>query len=367
MPAGSLGRQPAVSKYKFRVMKPKKISVVVPIYNVEAFLPQCLDSLYAQKGVLLEPILVNDGATDGSPALCRDYQRRHPGTLVIDKENGGLSDARNAGLAHATGDYVFFLDADDWMAPDALASLLAFAEAEHCDVVQGAFYYAWTDHLLLDDRYTHGKPDTFTLSRDEAMRELVSNQYVKNFAWGKLLRTDIARRHPFRKGAWFEDSFWMHHIIEEAQRYGVVNRPLYYYRQREQGISGTFSVRNLDLLRGNEERLRFIQSRHPDLLPDMADFYWRLCRQMHALADARGGEVARAFDAYCAKADAEYRPLFNEVLGCRTDYRLATRHPEIAKAVGFARRVYNHFFGKRLKRIDLHSSECQQNTHEKND
>lgn len=334
-------------------MEPKKISVVVPVYNVEAFLPQCLDTLYAQQSAAMEIILVNDGSTDQSPAICREYQRQHPGTIVVDKTNGGLSDARNAGLRRATGDYVFFLDADDWLAPDALATLLAFAETEHCDVVQGGFYYAYADHLLLDDRYTHGKPEAFTLSRDEAMRELVNNQYVKNFAWGKLIRTRIAKHCPFKKGAWFEDAFWMHYIIEAAQRYGVVVRPLYYYRQREQGISGTFSVRNLDLLRGNEERMRFIQALHPDLLPAMAAFYWRLCRQFRAMADAQGGEVARAFDEYCSRTAAEYRPLFDEVLGCRFEYRLATAYPRFSKVADFARRVYNHFFGKRLERIEI--------------
>ncbi len=339
--------------------KEKTISVVVPIYNVAACLPQCLDSLYAQEGVALEVILVNDGSTDPSPALCREYHRQHPATIVVDKANGGLSDARNAGLACATGDYVYFLDADDWLAPGALATLLAFAETEHCDVVQGGFYYAYADHLLLDDRYTRGKPQAFTLSRDEAMRELVSNQYVKNFAWGKLIRTGIARRHPFKKGAWFEDSFWMHYIVEATQRYGVVVRPLYYYRQREQSISGTFSVRNLDLLRGNEERMRFIQALHPDLLPAMAASYWRLCRQFRALADAQGGEVARAFDGYCSKADAEYRPLFDRVLGHRLEYRLATSYPGLSKAADFARRVYNHFFGKRLKRIERKAPEVK--------
>lgn len=94
------------------------ISVIVPVYNVQPYLPKCLNSLYDQFNDTIEVILVNDGSTDNSLEICRKYAERYPNTIVIDKENGGLSDARNVGTEAASGEYVYYLDSDDWVAPD---------------------------------------------------------------------------------------------------------------------------------------------------------------------------------------------------------------------------------------------------------
>jgi len=117
--------------------KMKTVSVIVPIYNVEVCLRKCLDSLYAQVDDTIEVILVNDGSTDSSPEICQEYISRYPSTIYVDKENGGLSDARNAGTKVASGKYVYYLDSDDWLASDTIRTLYAFAEANNCEVVQG--------------------------------------------------------------------------------------------------------------------------------------------------------------------------------------------------------------------------------------
>ena len=245
------------------------ISIIVPIYNVENYLIQCLDSLYSQVTPSMEVILVNDGSTDHSLKICNNYKNKYPNTIIVNKENGGLSDARNAGTAIATGKYIYYLDSDDWLAPNALKQLYDFAEEHLCETVQGNFYYAYSDHLLLDNRYVKETEIPFTLSRKEAMKELIKNEYIKNFAWGKLYLTSIAKKYPFQKGVYFEDAFWQHHIINEVERYGVLPTPLYYYRQRENSISGNFSIRNLDLLKGYEERLKFIQKEYPLIITNL--------------------------------------------------------------------------------------------------
>ena len=111
------------------------ISVIIPVYNVEKFLAECVDSVLAQTYTDWEAILVDDGATDASGAMCDAYAAKDPRIRVIHRENGGLSAARNTGLKAARGEYVYFLDSDDYIEPDTLALLLETAEREQADVV----------------------------------------------------------------------------------------------------------------------------------------------------------------------------------------------------------------------------------------
>ena len=130
-----------------------KISVIVPVYNVAEYLPQCLDSIVAQDFDDMEVVVVDDGSTDGSSEILHDYCRRNDYFKIVSKVNGGLSDARNVGTAVAQGDYIYYLDSDDWVSPDAIDKLYQFAVENRCDVVQGGFYYAYDDSLMFDDRW----------------------------------------------------------------------------------------------------------------------------------------------------------------------------------------------------------------------
>ena len=124
------------------------ISVVIPIYNVAQYLSQCVDSVLSQSYQDLEIILVDDGSTDECPKICDDYQQKDARIRVIHKENGGLSDARNAGMKKATGEWTLFVDSDDWIDQEAIAKLYQFAIENRCDIVQGNVYYVYADHLL---------------------------------------------------------------------------------------------------------------------------------------------------------------------------------------------------------------------------
>lgn len=249
------------------------ISIIIPVHNVEFYLRQCLDSLFDHNfGPKTEVILVNDGSTDESLAICKEYQELYPDTIVINKKNGGLSDARNVGIKAATRKYCFFLDSDDWLASGAIANLLNFAESNSCDMVVGGFYYAYEDHLLYE-RSGLFSDAPFVLNRYQAMKALIDQSFLKNFAWGKLYRTDIVKTHFFRCGVFFEDSFWQHLMIDSCSLIGVIPKPLYFYRQRSDSISGQFSLRNLDLLKGYEERLIFIKENYPELYHHMASSY----------------------------------------------------------------------------------------------
>lgn len=256
------------------------ISVIVPIYNVSQYLPQCMESILAQSWQDMEIILVDDGSKDECPRLCDEYAAQDARVRVMHKPNGGLSDARNAGMRVAKGEWIYFIDSDDWMHPDALRQLHDFAIKNQCEVVQGNLYYAYQDHLLY--RQPNKKElRQHVFDREEAMRLLVINDRVKNFAWGKLYRTDILQDLDFPVGKYFEDSFWQHLVMHRVKHYGIIDEPLYYYRQREDSISGTTSSRLKDLLEGYHVRLAFIQEHYPVYTPLMQKMYQKVHGQVY--------------------------------------------------------------------------------------
>ena len=328
------------------------ISIIVPVYNVQDYLRQCLDSLFQQIRPDYEVILVNDGSTDNSPAICREYQEKFPDTIVIDQENRGLSGARNTGIVTATGKYIYFLDSDDWLAPNAIKLLYDFTINKECEVVQGGFFYAYEKGCYLDDRYIKMERGSFVLTKEVAMKELIRNKYIKNFAWGKLYRTDIVKRHLFPNGVYFEDSYWQHLIMDEVKNYGVLPKPLYYYRQREEGISGTFSLNNMDLLRGNELRLEFIKENYPSLTNEMAASFWKNFYSIYQIARKHpDAKIRVAYRDEWRRVNIKYRDDFSKALRTDPCYRLYSDIPGLLKVYNLVYRVYDRLFGKGLRKI----------------
>ena len=328
------------------------ISVIIPIYNVVSYLRQCLESIHLFGDERVEILLVNDGSTDDSPTICDEYQSKYDNVRVINKQNGGLSDARNVGTNEANGRWIYYLDSDDWLVPGAIIKLYEYAENNNCDVVQGGFYYAYSDHLLLDERYVKRDKMPFTLNREEAMRELIKNNYVKNFAWGKLYRAEIVKRHPFPVGKYFEDSYWQHLIVHECNLYGVVTEPLYYYRQRSESISGNFSMRNMALLKGNEERLKFIIENYPSTQALCADKMWSLSAQfLNTARSLNNSELTKNYQIYFDYINHEYDLLFSKKLKNSLEYRLQSKNSRFYPFYHLFLRMINHFNSKGLTAI----------------
>lgn len=337
----------------------KNVSVIVPIYNVESYLAQSLDSLLRQNRDLLEIILVNDGSTDDSLSVCYEYQKKYPEILIITKKNGGLSDARNEGIKVASGDYICFLDSDDWLEQNAISKLYDYAIQMDCDIVQGGFYYAYDTYLEYDSRWMSESDKSFTLNRNEAMEALIQNGFIKNFAWGKLYKTSIVKKHTFKIKVNFEDSYWQYHIINEATNYGVIPEPLYYYRQRRSSISGSFSLKSLDLLKGYEERLLFIKDHYPHLLSNSVISWWKLSFDFYRIAYRTKDEnLKKSFSDYWEYVNASYLSTIQLAMksSCFIDklyYHLALHSPLLIPSFIFIKKVWNHFFLKPLTKIEL--------------
>lgn len=238
------------------------VSVIIPIYNVEKYLRTCVDSVIGQTYRDLQIILVDDGSTDSCGGICDEYTGKDTRIQVVHKENGGLSDARNAGLPLAEGDFVLYLDSDDYLAPAAIETLVKMQTQSDADIVLGNFLYTFPDHEYPAEAWHQ---TDMVLDNKQAMEALIDGR-IETFAWGKLLRREIACKHPFPKGKVFEDHFWTHFVFADAQTVALLAQPLVHYRQRDNSISFTFDLKRLDILDGWMNRKEFLEHRYPDLL-----------------------------------------------------------------------------------------------------
>lgn len=215
------------------------ISIIVPIYNVEPYLRQCLDSIVSQTYINLEIILVNDGSTDNCPQICNNYAVKDKRIKVIHKENGGLSDARNAGLDLAKGDFIYFIDGDDYLGTEVISCLHDYIENNNNIAIAIGYFTA-----IYENKYKTYRNDwIFNQSRliepnDFANRMLME---MSNFAaTAKLYRKELFENIRFRKNVKNEDSLFIADLIPviEKNSYRCVDIPnySYYYIQRAQSI-----------------------------------------------------------------------------------------------------------------------------------
>ena len=243
----------------------EKVSVIVPIYKVEKYIHRCIDSILKQTYSNLEVILVDDGSPDNCGEIADEYASKDQRVVVVHKENGGLSDARNAGMKYINGEFIVFVDSDDWIEKNMIERMVHTSLKYKADVVQSAFYYAYDDKRLLDNRYSSTKDEPVILDNRSLMYELVTNEKVKNFAWGKLYKARLIQDIPFKKGVLFEDVFWAHKVMHRVDTYVMIHEPLYHYYQREDSIVATYTPKNLDILKGLKERHIFIEKYYEEL------------------------------------------------------------------------------------------------------
>lgn len=259
------------------------LTIVIPVYNVIDYLEQCLASLPKDS---VKIIIVNDGSTDGSDVFCEKYVTANNNAILINKSNGGLSDARNAALPHISTEYVFFLDSDDYLDAQKLNEALCYATDNNLDWLQCGYAYDYPSYLLIHNKYT-----TATLiTKDNAIHSLVTNSYIKNFAWGKIYKTEMIRDITFPIGKFFEDAYWQYQVLTKCNRIGIFPAITTYYRQRSGSISERFSIRNLDLLEGLLKRLRVIEHDNKFLLPTAAFHLWVLSDNFVSLAKKSANE-----------------------------------------------------------------------------
>ena len=189
------------------------ISVIVPVYKVEKFLPFCVQSILAQTCSDWELILVDDGSPDRCGEICEQFARQDGRIRALHKENGGLADARNAGTAVAQGEYITYIDSDDWVAPQLLERLLEQAKITGADVV--VCDMAKTDSEEMTFENTNAGPKSFT--GPQAMEAMLYQTGFDTSACGKLFRAELCQKNLFPKGRLYEDLFTIYKMLFAAQ------------------------------------------------------------------------------------------------------------------------------------------------------
>lgn len=265
------------------------VSVIVPVYRVERYLTRCVDSLRAQTVKNIEIILVDDGSPDSCGKMCDDFATQDSRIQVIHKKNGGLSDARNAGIDVAAGEYLMFTDSDDWVEPDMVETLLYAALVCNAQIAEGSFDNVYPDRTV---------PET-----DETGAWVVGDKYLalngmmhwKNFkcvAWNKLYHRDLfADGKRYLVGKLHEDEFFTHLAFYDATQLVFVDKTLYHYdHTRDDSITGAkFNLGGLDVVEALRERSAFFQEKNEsELYRTAMDLYcWTALDRLKRCSEAQ--------------------------------------------------------------------------------
>lgn len=238
------------------------ISVIVPIYKVEKYLKRCVNSLLNQSYSDFELILVDDGSPDNCGNICEEYAVKDKRIRVVHKRNGGLSDARNAGLRIAKGEYIAFVDSDDWVATNYLETLLKVIELTDSDICECEVLKTTGEienYKKKDEKYT-------SYSSEKALELLICDKILHQYVWNKLYKRSCLKDIPFVVGKINEDEFWTYQVFGNARQITKISNVLYYYFQREGSIMGNhYNLKRLDALEAKSLRQQYIEKNFPAL------------------------------------------------------------------------------------------------------
>lgn len=214
-----------------------KVSVIVPIYNVEKYLEKCINSLLSQTLEDIQIILVNDGSKDNSGNIAKEYEKNNKDRVIyVEKENGGLSDARNYGLKYATSDFIAFLDSDDYIEKNAYEEMYNKAIEENADYVECDFIWEFPNKIRVDKQYPY-----------KNKKEMLS--FVRVVAWNKLIKRQLITDNnlEFPKGLRYEDIEFTYKLIPFVNKFAYVDKPFIHYVQREGSIANVQNERTAEI------------------------------------------------------------------------------------------------------------------------
>lgn len=252
-----------------------KISVIVPVYNVDHYLEPCVSSIVNQLYTNLEIILVDDGSTDRSSLICDSWMKIDSRIQVIHKNNGGLSEARNVGLSIASGDLIGFVDGDDWISPNMFSLLYENMIETGSDIASCGIELVWEG---IAETYRLTKEGCCVLNKRAAMEAIISESWLKQPVWNKLYKAETLKNVKFVLGKTHEDVFWSYQVINNADKVSVIDTPCYHYVQRRGSIMNrSYSLKNLDALDAKVERTNFIEKYYPELFQLSRNDLWFSC------------------------------------------------------------------------------------------
>lgn len=249
------------------------ISVIIPVYNVDNYLEKCLNSVIAQTFTELDIILVDDGSTDSSGAVCDRYAKLDTRIRVVHTENCGLSVARNTGLSLATGSYIGFVDSDDWIKPDMFAMLYSTLIQHDADIVQCG-YSIEENGVITKNFNDDGSIEIF--SPKEALRLLIEDVHIRNFAWNKLYKKHLFDAIQFPLLRYLEDLAIMYALFDKAQRVVSINLPYYIYVRHTASLTAMLSpLKKYHSFCAYSMRHPYVMKHFPELVHYHTSLVWR--------------------------------------------------------------------------------------------
>ena len=243
-----------------------KISVIVPVYKVEPYLRKCLDSILEQSYKDLDIILVDDGSPDNCGAICEEYAARDRRIRVIHQENGGLSAARNTGLKVAAGEYLGFVDSDDWIEPDMYERMLYGLLQAQADISVCGRKEEYGDHSVF-----RGWEQEQVLNTEQAVGLLLADEQMHSYVWDKLYRRDLFQELQFPVKHTFEDVAVQYRLFLRAEKIICLPKAFYHYRQRSDSIVNDISLKNrVQYFEAVKRRYDDLKDGYPQYAPLMA-------------------------------------------------------------------------------------------------
>lgn len=319
------------------------ISIIIPVYNVEKYLPRCLNSVINQTYENIEIIVVDDGSTDHSGQICDEYAEKDRRIEVIHKKNEGLSVARNEGIINASGKYLSFVDSDDYIALDYinyLFDLLIMAKADISICGYRKFYGNNVKHK-------EKKSKLIISNREKALFDLLYQREKLSPAWGKLFRKELFNHIKFPEGRIHEDIGIIYKIFFEASLIVYGNQEKYFYFQRENSISNKgFSEKKMDYVFFTKECMNFFSIRLSELYKAAVSRHFSACFELLCILYCRKTETIlfEKNTAYLKQEIKKYRKLVLQDKNARTINRCAALFSYIS--IDFVVNVWNSLMKK---------------------
>ena len=319
-------------------MESPLITVIVPVYNVEPYLPRCIDSVLSQSYRNIEVLVVDDGSTDGSPSLCDYYAEHDDRVRVVHEPNRGLSEARNTALNLMRGSLVTMVDGDDWLAPEALTTLSEAIVAHDADVAVGRWQ-------LVPDGENPAPPASPTrpakvFTRDEAIDEVFYQGVLTNSSCSRLFKSEIFQSLRYEPGLLYEDLALVYDILLQTQRVVYTPALVYYYRQRPDSITGLFTPRRAQVVRILKDLEQRVAVEAPRHLPAVRSRLLSACFNILLLCP-QDDEMTRSIASRCWQGIRRLR------LRCLIDPRVRSKNKLGILASFAGKRLFLTVFGNK--------------------
>lgn len=242
------------------------ISIIVPVYNTEQYLPKCIESIQKQTLSDIEIIIVDDGSTDNSLAICREYAANDERINIIHKKNGGLSSARNAGLDCASADYVGFIDSDDYIKDTMYEHLYQAIKKFNADIASCGVYDVFENRVRVRSK----EDRCFAIPAISACERALEEKKDATIVPNKLFKKELFSILRFPEGKIMEDDFIFTKLVLQAEKVAILTKPYYYYIHHSNSITTSkFSLRDLDPIEAYDINYDYIKDTYPELIPVM--------------------------------------------------------------------------------------------------